>query len=175
MFKNLKAILSIAGEKIIMKLKGAEFRKGIIYLHPEENENVTYVIKNADADILINNGEDIPTEDVTTIDKPSHETHKRNDENIPSNSSKETTPRSNLNNPNEYTRPFKTKMSFTVYSDERDLINRMIKDSGYNRTNYFIACFKNSVKKSVEKSFHAECVRVQKVRDERETELTKVR
>ncbi len=170
-FNKLRAILNIAGEQLVLNLKSAEFRKGRAFLHLENGNENTYVINNCSADLLINNGEMISYEDVFIKTKVPVE--KENIEKPPSTNL--TTPIDekppqfdDLNFSIETIRP-KAKITFTMFADERDLINRIIKDSGYNRTDYFIACFQNNLKKSVSKSFISECEKVKKIRSEYET------
>ncbi len=159
---KIKAILNIAGQKLVLSLRAAEIKKGVIFLHPEEDPDTTYIIKNSTVDILINNGEEITAEDVLVMKKEPKESIEPKEDNQKFNPTRE---------PNLLNVPFlsnrkKAKVTFTVYEDERDLINNMIKSSGYNRSDYLIACFQNNMKKTVNKSFVSSLEKVQKMRAE---------
>lgn len=69
MIKNkIRAIFSINGNGVVIDLHSAEIKKGQAYLHPEDNEKITYVVKVSTTDILLNDGVDIPEEDVRIIE-----------------------------------------------------------------------------------------------------------
>lgn len=92
------------------------------------------------------------------------------DENISSNNKKNST----HGNTNKVVKGnYKTKVVFTVYDDEKRLLDSVIKNSGISRSDFLMACLQNSQKKSVHKSFAAECARVKKARGIREKELKK--
>ncbi len=159
---KIKAILNVAGQKLVLSLRAAEIKKGVIFLHPEEEPDTTYIIKNSSVDILINNGEKITAEDVLVMKKEPKESVEPKEDNQNFNPTR----KPNLLNIPLLPNRKKAKITFTVYEDERDLINNMIKSSGYNRSDYLVACFHNNKKKTVSKSFIYECEKVQKIRAE---------
>lgn len=163
---KIKAIFNIGGEDFVLELDSAQIEKGVAYLKPENDKNTTYIVKNKNVDILFNSGEAMQTDDILVItseDKPKNSENGKEEKLNDSDNKNQ----SNIskNSPNNKTK--KTKITFTVYEDEKALIDKIIKDSGYKRADYFIACIQNNMKKSVVKSFDVEYARVNKARKER--------
>ncbi len=164
---KIKAILNIAGQKLVLSLRAAEIKKGVIFLHPEEDPDTTYIIKNSTVDILINDGEEINANDIMVRKREPQDVtdEDSNGDNLtPDSTNISPSNRTPNKFPQNSTVRKKAKITFTVYEDERDLINNMIKSSGYNRSDYLVACFHNNKKKTVSKSFIYECEKVQKIR-----------
>lgn len=168
---KIRAIFSVNGNGVVFDLHSAEIKKGQAYLHPEDNNAITYVVKASTIDILLNDGADIPKEDVRIIERIKNTTIVDEvDENISSTNEKN----NKHNNNNKMVKGnYKTKVVFTVYEDEKRLLDSVIKNSGISRSDFLMACLQNSQKKSVHKSFAAECARVKKARGIREKELKK--
>lgn len=194
---KIKSIFNVGGEGFVLNVKSAEIKLNKVFLHPEDNDEVIYMIKNQNVDILINNGESIPEEDFIVINKKRSENSvvdsqiidtalikvsekpqddfslrtdvmQNNGKNIaiieptlnsPHNAYENTTTNFNVNS--YY---IKKKMTITLYGDEMELMNNAIKASGLTRSDFIMACLQNSQKKSVSKSFFAECERVKKAR-----------
>lgn len=66
---KIRAIFSVNGNGVVIDLHSAEINKGQAYLHPEDNDAITYVVKASTIDILLNDGADIPEEDVRIIER----------------------------------------------------------------------------------------------------------
>lgn len=163
---KIKAIINVAGEGLVLHLKAAEIKMGKAFLHPIDNDKVTYLVKAQDIDILFNNGEEITRENFEVLEKSSaysDSTDKKQEKANHTQSSHTNNRRNPL-----YT---KRKITFVLYKDECDTINQMIKESGYKRSDYFLASILNAQKKTNNKSFCAECERVKKARNKRESEL----
>ena len=172
--KSIKAVFNVAGKGFVLDLKSAEIRRDKAYLHPVDNDNITYVVKAETVDILLNDGEDIKEEDFYVIDKTNNNGNSDVEGDTPAEPSIEieTKPKRNYQPINRNPSPYnKTTIRFTVYSDEGEMINNLIKNSGIKRSDYLLACLMNSQKKSNLKSFNAECERIKKKRIERETEI----
>lgn len=159
---KIRAIFSVNGNGVVMDLHSAEIKQGQAYLHPEDNEEITYVVKSSLIDILINDGADIPEEDVRIIERTKSDIpiDKIDKDILPINKKKNTPNDTNIRTKNSY----KTKVVFTVYEDGKEFLDSIIKNSGINRSDFLMACLQNSQKKSVHKSFAAECARVKKAR-----------
>lgn len=174
--KTIKAIFNIAGKGFVLDLKSAEIRRDKAYLHPVDNDNITYVVKAETVDILLNNGEDIKEEDFYVIDKTNSNSNPDVENDAPTEPVIEIETKRNRNyqpitrTPSPYN---KTTIRFTVYADEGEMINNLIKNSGIKRSDYLMACLMNSQKKSNIKSFAAECERIKRKRVQREMEVRK--
>lgn len=187
-WSKIKAMFCVAGQSVTCELKRAEFKDGIAYLHPA-NDDRTYVIKHKDVDILINNGEDIEHKDFIVIEnrkvaQKEFETEEMEQMSFgdatitigdpnSSNDDEQLTAMqaATLNSPffiapSEGIEPYflKRKMTITLYGDEMELMEAAIKTAGMRRADFIMACLHNSQKKSVIKTFSAECERVKKYR-----------
>ena len=67
----------------------------------------------------------------------------------------------------------KQSISFTVFPDEKEMVNKMLESLKMNRSDFFMACIQNNRKKTNAKSFAAECSKVQKIRKMKEQEFKK--
>lgn len=171
---KIKAFFSVGGTQFSLDLKSAEVRQDRTFLHPADNDNVTYVVKASNVQLLLNDGEDIAPEDFMVVEgavdsatKPKVLPPATPKPRGPKTPDCLRAPRDPDDTPPHLT---KRKITFTVYEDEFSLINRLVKESGYKRSIFFVACIQNSQKKSVAGSLSAECNRVQKSLERREQE-----
>lgn len=150
---KIRAIFSVNGNGVVIDLHSAEIKKGHAYLHPEDNDEITYVVKASTINILLNDGADISEEDVRIVERRKGTTSiDEVDEDILSIDEK----KNKYNNANKVVKnSYKTTVVFTVYEDEKRLLDSVIKNSGISRSDFLMACLQNSQKKSVHKSFVA--------------------
>lgn len=172
---KIRAIFNVGGTGFAVDLKSAEVKPGKICLHPVD-QDVTYVIKNRDVDILINNGEEISEDDFFIINNgylsgDEKEKQKTNLKPKEINTSKEPVPRSSYSHQSISPYFIKKKITFTFYGDELDWVNQTIKNSGMQRSDYLIACLQNAQRLSSTKRFVSECERVKKQRDKHSKEV----
>lgn len=169
---KIKAVFSIGGKQMEINLKSAKIREGEVVLYPANNDNVAYKVKTKTVDLLLNHGEDIAAEDFVFIENCKYD--KKKSPKSPRLRGGASTP-SFLREPQDredrHAYPIKKKLTFMVYEDEFELINRLIKESGYKRSVFLVASLQNAQKKSVQSSFVAECNRVQKAWGQREQEF----
>lgn len=175
---KIKAMFTFKGKGYVLDLKSAEIKENKVFLHPADEE-ITYVIaNNENIDILINDGREISENDfriisakmtekqeeiTPTIDNPVIEIVPQNEiqvrkENIPNKLNPETSALKQQTNISPYF--LKRKMTITLYGDEMELMEQAIKNTGMRRADFIMACLQNSQKKSISKSFNAECKRV---------------
>lgn len=80
-YSKIRAIFNVGGTGFAIDLKSAEVKPGKICLRPVD-QDVTYVITGSDADILINNGEEISEENFLIINNSNLADDKKEDMNI---------------------------------------------------------------------------------------------
>ncbi len=174
-YSKIRAIFNVGGTGFAIDLKSAEVKPGKICLRPVD-QDVTYVITGSDADILINNGEEISEENFLIINNSNLADDKMEDMNIKvKNEQKPHSTEVSLRSSNSHqTIPpyfIKKKITFTFYGDEFDWVNQTIKSSGMQRSDYLIACLQNAHRLSNTKRFTTECERVKKQRDQHTREV----
>lgn len=54
---------------------------------------------------------------------------------------------------NGYQKPHMKKVTFTLYQDEYELLMNNIKDNGYKKTEFLLACVTSAKKKSMESTY----------------------
>lgn len=168
-FSKIRAVFDVEGVGYAVELKQAEIKPNQICLHPIGQKN-TFVIRNKDVDILINNGESISKNDFFIMDISA-----QRDVNEASNEAQiaiEETPRkkSAIHHTTNDATPIspyflKKKITFTFYGDEFEWVNNAIENSGMRRADYILACLQNAQKQSSTKRFSAELERITKQRD----------
>ena len=174
---KIKAIFNVGGKGFVLDLKSAEIKQNKAFLHPVDNDNITYMVRAEHVDILLNNGEEISEDDFIVIEKGKEGTTEIEDDTSSEQNDKEKlkspeiTPRPKPQGSTAFSLGRKTTIRFTVYEDEGRKINEMIRGSGMKRADYLMACLQNSQKKSNIKSFNAECMRVKKERESREKDI----
>lgn len=174
---KIKAIFNVGGKGFVLDLKSAEIKQNKAFLHPIDNDNITYMVRAEHVDVLLNNGEEIPEEDFVVIEKGSEDSTDVEDDTASEQNDKEKfkfpeiAPKSKIQGSPMSSLGRKTTIRFTVYEDEGRKINEMIRGSGMRRADYLMACLQNSQKKSNIKSFNAECMRVKKERESREKDI----
>lgn len=174
-YSKIRAIFNVGGTGFAIDLKSAEVKPGKICLHPID-QDVTYVITDSDADVLINNGEEIAEENFFIINNSNLTGDKKDNtntkvENEQKHHLKEAPLRSSHLHQTIPPYFIKKKITFTFYGDEFDWVNQTIKSSGMQRSDYLMACLQNAHRLSNTKRFTTECERVKKQRDQHTKEV----
>ena len=184
---KIKAMFSIGGKGVVLDVKRADIREDKTYLYPADDDKKAYVIKSKSIEILFNDGFDIADDDFFVIDRksatarrviaddnaePEISDESRNEcateasytKEKQSNSSSKRLHlnRATQNDHNPYFQ--KRKFTVTLYGDELELMQEAVRKSGLKQADFIMACLQNSQKKSVYRSFAAECERVKRFR-----------
>lgn len=177
---KIKAMFSIGGNGVVLDVKRADIREEKTYLYPADDDEKTYVIKSSSVDILFNNGFDVAEDDFFVIDRKNATARRANvgdieESNAPHETFSETSEEAPLASENQTQADVETlsqaqtskeehipyfqkrKFSVTLFGDEVELMRQAVKDSGMSHADFIMACLQNSQKKSVSKSFAAEC------------------
>ena len=178
---KIRAFFTMRGKQEQMDLASAEIRRTGVYLHPTEDLGHTYFVKTDEVDIIIKPGAEITEEDIfvrsrfvnVESEAPANET--ASEEQTPPDSEPqfydiptEESPVGGEEAPKRFT-PHKPaneyvvgtgwntpkKKSFTVmlYPDEHEKLTHLIKENGYKKVEYILACIESAKKTSMEANY----------------------
>lgn len=157
--KILKAIFSHKEEPVELNLSAAEIREGKAFLHPKDEKGITYLVKSDNIEISLSKGLSLNSKDVIRIEekkKPATEKidYVLNPASV--HSKKDKAPSDFPNTPmSEAPDPFekykKRTFSISLYPEEYDTITARMKDYGYSRADFVLACVNTATKGTMER------------------------
>ncbi len=180
LFNKIKAFFKYKGEEAEVEASAVEIHDGYVYLHSVEDPSQVRRIRSNAVDIFISPNENISEDDIEFFErkrKSSSEEQVPSDEeksNIPSPSKEQEV---NVNTPlhvpesypensglntaatpyttdhHRYQRPQMRKVSFTLYPDEYEMLMSNIKEKGYKKTEFLLACVTSAKKNSMESAY----------------------
>ena len=160
------AIFKVKNESVEMNLKAAEIKEGKAFLHPVGEDNMTYIVPSDDVSIILKNSRNLDEQDIIVYQKPDKKSDKKKIE-FDKNKKvvEKITPPKKVDFFPEGKRikfdlsQFKRK-SFTIqlYPEEYERITSVIKEYGYKREEFVLACVNKANKRTVT----AECKRIKK-------------
>ncbi len=146
---KIRALFNFKGEAHEITLAAAEIKNDKIFLHPEDDPKHTFMIKTKSIDILIEPNEEVDEENITIIDNKKARSKKDGES--------EPYFKPNSNNVRQFSLSRyltkKKRMSILLYPEEYDMIMDNIKNHGYKKTEYFLACVKSAKKQSVDSAY----------------------
>ena len=178
---KIRAFFTMKGKQEQMDLASAEIRRTGVYLHPTEDLGHTYFVKTDEVDIIIKPGAEITEEDIfvrsnamnTAPEDPVCEI--TSEEQMPPEPVSPHEDSTHDEGANEEEHHFKhvhihtsesepaenqnsnkpKKKSFTVmlYPDEHEKLVRFIKENGYKKVEYILACIESAKKTSMEANY----------------------
>lgn len=151
LLSKIKAFFRYRGQDAELDVSAAEIKNGRVYLHPEEDKSKVYCIRSSAVEIYISPRESISEDDVEILD-----TKKKEDE-APSAPSpeKQRQERSRNLRPmplNHFTTKMKT-MTFSMYPEEYDMLMANMKENGYKKTEFLLACVSSAKKNSMQANY----------------------
>ena len=181
LMSKIRALFTMKGKQHELELASAEVRQNGVYLHPAEDPTRKYFVKVDEVDIIIKPGAEISeddfyvlertvnadpgepsqenkaAEDPTSESKPAFEFANHNED--PQGESE--APRRFINREsfNEYVtgpgwkKPKKKSFTLMLYPDEHERLMRLIKDNGYKKVEYILACIEAAKKTSMEANY----------------------
>lgn len=176
---KIKAFFTHRNEPVELDLIAAEIKEGKAFLHPRGEECVTYLIRSDDIEITLSKGRSLTPKDILktgpkekTIQnspqaekekskKPPEQVTKFNNSVKPALETMQTTE-------NEFDRFKKRKFVVSLYPEEYDRIMTSMKEYGYKRADFVMACVNTASKGSMEKAHkkivkeHSEILKEQK-------------
>jgi hypothetical protein len=161
---KIKAFFFHQEEPVELDLIAAEIKEGKAFLHPRGEENVTYLIRSDDIEITLSKGRSLSPKDIFKTEPKQKEPEKdakKEDKKDPKQPSMKD-PKSNRKSVppmettqaaiDEFDRFKKKKFVVSLYPDEYDTIMSSMKEYGYKRADFVLACVNSATKGTMEKA-----------------------
>ena len=160
---KIKAFFTHRNEPVELDLIAAEIKEGKAFLHPRGEEGVTYLIRSDDIEITLSKGRSLTPKDILKTGpkeksaknsqqaekeknkQPLEQTTKLNHSGKPALETTQTTE-------NEFDRFKKRKFVVSLYPEEYDRIMTSMKEYGYKRADFVMACVNTASKGTMEKA-----------------------
>ena len=151
-------------EPVELDLIAAEIKEGKAFLHPRGEENVTYLIRSDDIEITLSKGRSLNPKDILKTKPKSKEPEKdakKEDKKDPKQPSTKDPKSDRTSIPplettqaatDEFDRFKKKKFVVSLYPDEYDSIMSSMKEYGYKRADFVLACVNSAAKGTMEKA-----------------------
>lgn len=182
--KKIKAFFVHQDEPVELDLVAAEIKEGKAFLHPRGEENITYLVKSDDIDIILNKGRSLEPKDILKVERKHKEgknetkevdgnTKKQSDDKTPKTEKSNVTQRIVPTASNEFDRFKKKKFVVSLYLSEYETVMASMKEYGYKRADFVMACVNSATKGSMEKAHkkivktHKELIKEQKAMESR--------
>ena len=183
---KIKAFFTHRNEPVELDLIAAEIKEGKAFLHPRGEEGVTYLIRSDDIEITLSKGRSLTPKDILKTG-PKEKTTK-NSQHVEKEKSKkspeQTTNPNKSSKPalettqtteNEFDRFKKRKFVVSLYPEEYDRIMTSMKEYGYKRADFVMACVNTASKGSMEKA-HKKIVKAhgERLKEQKEVEARRL-
>ena len=154
---RIKAFFRKNNEHIELDLRAAEIKEGKAFLHTKGDEPVTYLVRASDIEIRLNKDAFLSELDILTIKSkaptekqktPEQKDSAKKDKKIPN--ANDSPSKNNVIYADDRFR--KRTFSMTVYQEEYDMLLESIKEYGYKRADFVLACVNTASKGSMEKA-----------------------
>lgn len=161
---KLKAFFMHQDETVELDLIAAEIKDGRAFLHPRGEENITYLVRSDDIEITLSKGRSLSPKDIfKTGPKPKglEKDAKKEDKKVPKQPAEKGPKSDRTNTPpmetaqtsaDEFDRFKKKKFVVSLYPDEYDAIMSSMKEYGYKRADFVLACVNSATKGTMEKA-----------------------
>lgn len=150
--KRITAFFTIKGKKEKMELEAAEVNRDGIILHPTSDPEHSFFVKTDEVEIHINPLSELSDDDILVIDndkkKDKKEVEKKKNENPASPDLHYVRPKAL-----SHFMPSKKRFSVMLYPDEYDMLMKTIKENGYKKVEYFLACMTSAKKQSLSSEY----------------------
>lgn len=157
LMNRIKAFFRKNNEPVELDLRAAEIKEGRAFLHTKGEDAVTYLVRASDIEIRLNKDASLSEFDVLTIKKKTpiekqktleQKDSAKKDKKIPN--TNDTPSKNNVIYADDRFR--KRTFSMTVYQEEYDMLMESIKEYGYKRADFVLACVNTASKGSMEKA-----------------------
>ena len=154
---RIKAFFRKNNEHVELDLRAAEIKEGKAFLHTKGDEPVTYLVRASDIEIRLNKDASLSELDILTIkSKTPTEKQKTPEQKGAAKLDKKITNTNDSPSKNNVIyaddRFRKRTFSMTVYQEEYDMLLESIKEYGYKRADFVLACVNTASKGSMEKA-----------------------
>lgn len=149
-----------------LDLTAAEIREGKAYLHPKNEKGVTYLVRSDNIEISLSKGFSLSPEHVIKIEPKSKQnkpegTDKK--QSVQKNSKTAQTAGDGMSSSsvidNEFDKYKKRKFVVSLYPDEYDSVMASMKEYGYRRADFLLACVNTATKGTMERE-HKKIIKV---------------
>lgn len=161
---KIKAFFRKDEEDMEMDIIAAEIREGKAFLHPKEEPRATYLVRSDDIRIVMSEGRSLRGGDIIAVmPKPKVKGDEKTDGankksgNAKQNSRQEDT----VQAAPDFDRFKKKTFQVALYPEEYKQVTEILKESGYRRADFLLACIQTARKASLEKA-HKQIVMVHK-------------
>ena len=157
LMNRIKAFFRKNNEPVELDLHAAEIKEGKAFLHTKGDEPVTYLVRASDIEIRLNKDTSLSELDVLTIKKKTpvekQKTLAQKDAERKDKKSQNTTDSPSKNGVIYADDRFRKRtFSMTVYQEEYGMLMESIKEYGYKRADFVLACVNTASKGSMEKA-----------------------
>lgn len=163
LISKIKAFFRRNEETVELDLAAAEIREGKAFLHTKGDNPMTYFVRANDIEIRLNKDAVINDVDILTVKKPSKddeqrekqkekEIQKANKKKVSSITPKEESSTAQSAEFLDLERFKKRKFVISVYPEEYDLLMSSIKEYGYKRADFVLACVNTATKGTMERA-----------------------
>ena len=157
LMNRIKAFFRKNNEPVELDLHAAEIKEGKAFLHTKGDEPVTYLVRASYIEIRLNKDASLSELDVLTIKKKTpvekQKTLAQKDAERKDKKSQNTTDSPSKNGVIYADDRFRKRtFSMTVYQEEYDMLMESIKEYGYKRADFVLACVNTASKGSMEKA-----------------------
>ena len=161
---KIKAFFTHHDEPVELDLVAAEIRAGKAFLHPRGEENVTYLVRSDDIEITLSKGRSLNPTDIfktgpkeKNISKDLKQLDNKDAKQPPAQTPKDSKPtkppmETTQTAADEFDRFKKRKFVVSLYPDEYDTIMSSMKEYGYKRADFVLACVNSAAKGTMEKA-----------------------
>ena len=162
--KRIRAFFTHQEEPIELDLIAAEIKEGKAFLHPRGEEHVTYLVRSDDIEITLSKGRSLGPRDIFRIGpKPKNPEKEKKEEEKKSlkqppvkdpkdDNKKSVTKEEIQTEPDEFDKFKKRKFVISLYPEEYDAIMASMKEYGYKRADFVMACVNTATKGTMEKA-----------------------
>ena len=154
---RIKAFFRKNNEHVELDLRAAEIKEGKAFLHTKGDDPLTYLVRASDIEIRLNKDACISELDILTV-KSKASVEKQKTREAKNTENKNEKNKNSNNSPSQNgviyadDRFRKRTFSMTVYQEEYDMLMESIKEYGYKRADFVLACVNTASKGSMEKA-----------------------
>ena len=153
LFNKIKAFFQYRGQQAELDVSAAEIKNGRVYLHTEEEPPKVYCLRSNTVEIFISPCEDISEEDLEILDtKKKEDTDLRSLEEARERRQCERAAALHPMPLKHFTPKMKT-ITFSMYPEEYDMLVSNMKENGYKKTEFLLACVSSAKKNSMHANY----------------------
>ena len=153
----LKAFFFHKEEPVELDLSAAEIREGKAFLHPKNEKGVTYLVRSDNIEISLSKGFSLSPENIIKIEPKDQKKRPEGDakkntpqKKDPTKATGDKTSASPVAD-NEFDKYKKRKFVVSLYPDEYDSVMASMKEYGYKRADFVLACVNSATKGTMER------------------------